>query len=196
LRSPARRTASIAGLLSFALALPACDDRQHHEPAIDRVSEVGFSEQAEAVRDGRSDQIRIEHTSVRDDQLAELDGLEGTLRRINISQSKITDAGLARIAGMRSLNQLRLGSEKVSDDGLACLAQLRELRHLHLIDMPISDAGLAHLHELKSLESLYLDGTRATDDEMKRLIEALPGVHIHFDGGHHRVDSQADDHGP
>ena len=195
LRIRVRCTASLAGLLAIALGLPACNDLPRSEPAVNRASEASFAEQAEAVREGRSDQIRLEHTSAGDKQLAELDGLEDPLRRINISHSDITDAGLARIARMRNLIQLRLASEKVTDAGLACLEELEELRHLHLIDMPISDTGLVHLHELKNLESLYLDRTRTTDDGKKRLVEALPGVHVHFDGGHHRVDPQALDHG-
>jgi Leucine-rich repeat (LRR) protein len=195
LRIQVNRMASLAGLLSIALGLPACNNHQHSELTVTAASEAGFAEQAEAVRDWRSDQIRLDHASVGDEQLAKLDGLEDQLRRINISHSDITDAGLARIARMRNLTQLRLASEKVTDAGLACLAELKELRHLHLIDMPISDTGLAHLHKLKNLESLYLDGTGATDEGMKGLVEALPSVHVHFDGGHYRADPHADDHG-
>ncbi|MEX0677869.1 MAG: hypothetical protein WD063_12380 [Pirellulales bacterium] len=158
------------------------------------MSEPSFLAQAEAVREGRSEQIRLDHTSVGDRQLDELDGLEDKLRRINLSHSDITDAGLERIAHMRKLIQLRLASDRVTDAGLACLTELKELKHLHLIDAPIGDAGLEHLEKLKDLESLYLDGTRATDAGMSRLVEGLPGVHVHFDGGHHRADPHADDH--
>jgi hypothetical protein len=195
-RITGRGIASLIGLLALVLAATSCDEHQRSELKVGGTAEPSFIEQADAVRAGQSDQIRLDHALVGDQHVVELDGLEDQLRRINVSQSDITDAGLARIAGMANLIQLRLASEKVSDAGLVCLAELHELRHLHLIDMPISDAGLAHLHELKSLESLYLDGTRATDDGMRQLVEALPGVHVHFDGGHHRANLHADDHGP
>ena len=189
-----RRAAALAGLVVVALGTPACNDPPANEPIVTGASEPGFAEQAAAVRQGRSEQIRLDHTSVRDEQLDDLDGLEDKLRRINLSHSDITDAGLERIARMRKLIQLRLASDRVTDAGLACLEELKELRHLHLIDAPITDAGLEHLHALEGLESLYLDGIRATDEGISRLVEALPGVHLHIDGGHHRVDPHANDH--
>jgi hypothetical protein len=187
-RLPIRYRALLALALAAALATPACrgPDADPDEP--------GFATQAEAVRRGRSDQIRLDHTPVGDEQLDALAGLEDKLRRINLSHSRISDAGLARIAGMRKLEQLRLASDQVTDAGLESLKDLKNLRHLHLIGMPITDAGLAHLHALAGLRSLYLDRTQATDDGVGRLVEALPNVHLHFDGGHYRGDPRAADH--
>jgi hypothetical protein len=187
-------------LLLVSVVLLGSDEAPRDTADVDAVDvaappEVSFAEQAEAVRAGQSDTIRLVRAPVGDADLSALDGLEDSLRRINLSHTSISDAGLARIAGMHELIQLRLASDRVTDAGLEHLPDLTELRHLHLIDMPISDAGLAHLHGLGKLESLYLDGTRATEAGMERLVEALPGVHIHFDGGHHRADPEADDHG-
>ena len=184
----------LAALLSLALSSPGCTDPSTTAPDALATPEPSFAAQSEAVRQGTSDQIRLDRTRVTDADLDQLDGLNDNLRRINLSQSEITDAGLARIATMPKLVQLRLASGRMTDAGLECLGQLKELRHLHLIGMPIGDAGLKHLHSLKSLESLYLDGTKATDDGVSRLVEALPGVHLHFDGGHHPVDPKKDDH--
>jgi hypothetical protein len=173
-------------MLAAALAIPSCR-RNDTEP-----SEAGFAVQAASVREGHSEQIRLDHTVVGDEQLGALDGLEDKLRRINLSHSHITDAGLARIAGMRRLEQLRLASDRVTDEGLACLAQLKELRHLHLIGMPITDEGLVHLEALAGLSSLYLDGTKLTEEGAGRLVEALGDVHLHFDGGHYPGDTHAE----
>jgi hypothetical protein len=148
----------------------------------------------QAVRDGQSNQIRLDHTRVTDGDLAQLDGLEDKLERINLSLTDITDAGLARISRFPRLEQLRLASSRIDDAGLTCLAELKHLRHLHLIDVPVTDAGLDHLHPLKSLESLYLDNIRATDEGIGRLVAALPDVHLHIDHAHHRVDPHRADH--
>jgi Leucine Rich repeat len=193
-RSQVCRGAWLAVVFALVLATAGCSRRDGGEKPHVELTEPGFAAQAEAVRQGRSDAIRLDHTLVRDEQLDELDGLEDKLRRLNLSQTHISDAGLARIAGMRKLEQLRLASDRVTDAGLARLVDLKELRHLHLIGMPISDEGLTHLHALAGLESLYLDGTKATDEGMARLVEALPLVHLHFDGGHHRGDPHAANH--
>jgi hypothetical protein len=156
--------------------------------------EASLSEQAQAVREGRADTIRLDHATVGDDDLGQLDGLENKLLRINLSQTSLTDAGLARLCRFERLEQLRVMSPGVTDAGLAPLKDIQHLRHLHLIGAPLGDAGLEHLHALSGLESLYLDGIRASDAAITRLIEALPKVHVHIDGGHHRADQHADDH--
>lgn len=156
--------------------------------------ETSLSEQAQAVREGRADTIRLDRANVGDDDLRELDGLEDKLLRINFSQTSLSDAGLARLCRFERLEQLRVMSPEVTDAGLAPLKDLPNLRHLHLIGAPFGDAGLEHLHALSGLESLYLDGIRASDAAITRLIEALPKVHVHIDGGHHRADQQSDHH--
>jgi hypothetical protein len=157
-------------------------------------SEPSFAEQAVAVRDGQTDMIRLDHTEVRDDNLKMLAGLDDQLRRLNLSKTTVTDAGLATVCKMRRLEQLRIASKELTDAGVPELAQLEDLKHLHLIDAPLSDAGLAHLEKLTWLKSLYLDGIQASDEAIEKLIKALPDVHLHFDGGHHRHDAGADEH--
>jgi len=160
------------------------------------VAEPSFAEQAVAVREGQSDTIRLDHTEVRDDNLKMLAGLEDHLRRLNLSKTTVSDAGLATVCKMRRLDQLRIASRELTDAGVPELAQLEDLDHLHLIGAPLSDTGLASLEKLTWLDSLYLDGIKASDEAIERLIKALPDTHIHFDGGHHRHDAGADEHKP
>jgi hypothetical protein len=180
--------------VALVIGCASCSRRAAVEEPRPAKGEPSFAAQAEAVRRGESEQIRLDHTLVDDEQLGALAGLEDKLRRINLSQTSITDAGLAEIGAMHRLEQLRLASGRISDEGLAALAKLKNLRHLHLIDAPITDAGVAHLAGLKELSSLYLDGTKVTDEGMAKLVEALPGVHLHFDGGHHRGDPRGKNH--
>jgi hypothetical protein len=177
----------------LAISIPACVWESREETARP-VPEASLTEQAQAVREGKSDTIRLDQTPTSDADLEPLDGLEDRLVRINLSDTSLTDAGLARLCRFERLEQLRVMSPDVTDAGLAHLKDLPHLRHLHLIGAPVSDAGLEHLHALSGLESLYLDGIRASDAAIARLIEALPKVHVHIDGGHHRADQQADDH--
>jgi hypothetical protein len=183
---------SVAACLAIYTA--GCTRESNRNAAPPRLPEASLSEQAQAVRDGRADTIRLDHTAVCDADLELLDGLEDKLLRVNLSRTSLTDAGLARLCRFERLEQLRVVSPDVTDAGLAPLKDLPHLRHLHLIGAPVSDAGLEHLHALSGLESLYLDGIRASDAAIARLIEALPKVHVHIDGGHHRTDHHADDH--
>jgi hypothetical protein len=187
-----RRTGFLLALIVAAASGLACSKAPQSES--DKHPEPSLANQAQAVREGKSEQIRLDHVLVTDDDLRHLDGLEDSLLRINLSRTEITNDGLARLSHFPRLEQLRLASSRIDDAGLLYLAELKHLRFLHLIDVPLSDAGLEHLHPLESLESLYLDGTRASDDAKSRLVEALPNVHVHFDGGHHRHDSHAVDH--
>ncbi len=176
------------------LGLGACTPQREGSSAAANVaspSEPSFAEQAAAVRAGTSDQIRLNETPVSDADLLQLDGLADDLLRINLSRTTISDAGMAKIAGMHKLVQLRLAAPNVTDAGLASVTQLKELKHLHLIAVPLTDAGLEPLAALKHLSSLYLDDTQVTSEGMRRLVEALPNVHLHFDGGHIRDDPQA-----
>jgi Leucine-rich repeat (LRR) protein len=185
---PVSRLARSMCTLLVVLSVSCTDSAPEAPPP----PEASFSAQAAAVREGRSEQIRLDTAKVSDEDLKNLAGLEDKLRRINLSHTTIGDRGLAQIAELKQLEQLRLAGPQITDAGVAVLQSLPQLKHLHLIDVPLTDAGLAHLHGLKNLQSLYLDGTRGSEQGMTELVEALPGVHLHFDGGHYREDSHAD----
>jgi len=87
----------------------------------------------------------------------------GRLHSLDLSLSRVTDAGLAGLARVAGLRSLDLFGTRVGDAGLAHLAGLTDLRALHLESTPVGDAGLAHLARLDHLETLTLSGTRVTD---------------------------------
>ncbi len=147
------------------------------------------------MRQGRSEQIRLDRAEVNDDDLRHLDGLESKLVRVNLSRARITDTGLARLCGMRQSSNSYAWPVRWSPmPELEHLPELSHLRFLHLIDMPITDAGLDRLHGMESLESVYLDGTKITDSGIGRLVTALPRIHIHVDDHHHRLDPHGAEH--
>ncbi len=156
--------------------------------------EATFAAQAEAVRAGTGGTIRLDETLVTDLDIANLAGLDDKLRRINLSNTELSDASLARLSKYSLLEQLRIASPHFTDHGVAVLAELPRLRYLHLIDTPLTDCAIPHLKRLAGLSALYLDGTEITLEGKRELRDALPDTHIHFDGGHYRGDPGADSH--
>lgn len=99
---------------------------------------------------------------------------------------KITDRGLAHLHELPNLEFLRLlqeggGAMFVTDAGMANVADLHRLRELQILNVPISDAGIAQLQNMPNLERLHLRGTKATEDGIRALIEALPDCHVTWD---------------
>jgi len=189
---PSAQRVWIVALLTCSALIFAC--RRPTPKMAGDDAEAPLAQQVATVRLGNSHQLRLDHTVVTDDDLAQLDGLEDQLLRINFSRTQISDAGLNRLAHLTKLEQLRIASPRITDAGMPLIGQLTNLRFLHLLDAPITDAGLDALHGLKRLESLYLDGTRVTDAGIARLVEAVPGVHLHLDDHHHRLDPHAAEH--
>ena len=95
--------------------------------------------------------------------------------------SRIGDAALGPLARIApQVAWLDLGATKVTDQGLASLAGLPHLTRLHLQRTAIGDAGLAHLAKLTHLEYLNVYGTKVTDEGLKPLagIKTLRSIYV------------------
>lgn len=90
--------------------------------------------------------------------LGELSNLEG-LRLYGV-----TDAALAELPRMDSLRRLDLSCSKITGSGLGELARHPNLRELSLDRFTVTDAGLANLRHVSQVELLYLDSTPFRDD--------------------------------
>ncbi|MFO1094970.1 MAG: hypothetical protein U0992_16935 [Planctomycetaceae bacterium] len=89
---------------------------------------------------------------------------------VAISNTQITDAGLAHLSDCDDLRTVSLVScPHLSDAGLQHLLSLRGLTQLDLIATPITDNGLQTVAELTQVQSLNLDSTRITDAGLARL---------------------------
>ena len=86
------------------------------------------------------------------------------LRALKVGGNNLTDAHLASVATVKSLQTLTfrtLGFTKFTDAGLAPLANLTNLRELRINgSVKVSDAGMVHLTKLNRLEKLDLGRTR------------------------------------
>ena len=91
------------------------------------------------------------------------------LKQLNLSSTRITDAGLKTIEGLVNLKGLGLSFTGVTDLGMKHLAALTRLEELALLSTRVTDAGVRHLKGLRRLKRLDLGCTRVTDAGMKDL---------------------------
>ena len=86
------------------------------------------------------------------------------LRALKVGGNNLTDAHLASVATVKSLQTLTfrtLGFTKFTDAGLAPLANLTNLRELRINgSVKVTDAGMVHLTKLNRLEKIDLGRTR------------------------------------
>ena len=117
-----------------------------------------------------------------------------TLRDVNIPQARCTLVGLAALAELPRLKNLRLGSPALCPEGKGgtelgmTLLQFPTLRSLHLIDVPLGDAGLEGIARYDGLWNLYLDGAGISDEAWERYFALHSEVHVHVDQAHHDRD--------
>ena len=76
------------------------------------------------------------------------------------------------------LRSLSLGRTKITDAGLKALAGLKELRTLDIGFTPITDAGLKELAGLKGLQILDLRKTKVSDAGVADMQNAMPELRI------------------
>ncbi len=86
------------------------------------------------------------------------------LKKLRLSGTPITGAGLAHLAELSSLEELDLSEcGQLTDDAMVHLGRFVALRDLNLWRVGITDQGVRHLAGLTALERLNLDNTRLTD---------------------------------
>jgi Leucine-rich repeat (LRR) protein len=91
------------------------------------------------------------------------------LKELRLPQSQVVKPDLFRFEHLRALD---LSDSTFSDEGMKGLPALRELRRLNLRNTPITDEGLKQLAHLGGLQELDLYGVKVTD----RGIESLRGL--------------------
>jgi len=116
--------------------------------------------------------------NVGDEQLATLAPLANQLTWLNLAGTKITDGGLAAVAGLPKLTRLHLERTGITDAGLSQLAGLQHLEYLNLYGTKVTDAGLESLKGLSKLKKLFLWQTEVTKDGAVALQAALPKLAV------------------
>lgn len=111
--------------------------------------------------------LDLTRTKVTDAGLKELASLKN-LTSLSLTSTEVTDEGIKDLAPLQNLKTLILWSTKVTDAGLKDLAPLKNLTSLSLNDQ-VTDRGLKDLAPLKNLVKLELSSTKVTDAGMKDL---------------------------
>ncbi len=102
-------------------------------------------------------------------QLVSLASLEELeLGTLGAGSRRITDAGLVHLANLPSLRYLMLWGN-FTDAGLIHLEKVSSLRILNLSGLPITNVGMIHLSKLTWLENLGLWNTKVTDGGLSYL---------------------------
>jgi hypothetical protein len=124
--------------------------------------------------------LQLSETSVADATLQRLAAGAPGLHFIDLSRTKVTDAGLVHLQSVHQLSDLDLSGTAITDAGLASLAQVRGLQSLDLSKTMVTDTGLAQLASLANLDSLNLTDTQITDSAIEALKES-PVLSLHLD---------------
>ena len=112
---------------------------------------------------------------------AELRGMLPVAEQItwlDLSGTRVSDAGMNVVAEMRNLTRLDLSKTAVTDAGTRRLSGLKRLEYLNLRGTRVSDSTLAAMKQIPSLRSLYLWETSVTDAAIDGLRAANPTVRV------------------
>ncbi|MFL6466494.1 MAG: amidohydrolase family protein [Pyrinomonadaceae bacterium] len=88
---------------------------------------------------------------------------EGEVVKIDLNNTKVTDADLAVLEKFPGLQSLDLRITPITDEGIAHVRTLRKLKFLNLFRTNLSDKGMENLRGLIDLETLLIGGTKVTD---------------------------------
>jgi Leucine-rich repeat (LRR) protein/tRNA A-37 threonylcarbamoyl transferase component Bud32 len=113
-------------------------------------------------------QVYLDNERADDAGLARLAGLQ-SLETLSLANTPVTDAGLKRLTGLDNLQNLILFGTKVTDAGAGALTRFPSLTSVDVGKTQVGDAGLAALAAMKSLKTLYLARTRVTDAGLAHL---------------------------
>ncbi len=94
-------------------------------------------------------------------------GASGSVSAVRFDDPRATDATLAVVAKLSSLERLDVHRCPITDEGLAYLAGLTALKELNLSDCEFTDAGLSALSGLTSLEQLNLASSFGDSPQIK-----------------------------
>jgi hypothetical protein len=84
------------------------------------------------------------------------------------------------LARSKGLFHLDLSHTRVGDAGLACLGDLSKLEHLDLSGTRVTDTGLASLAGLSNCQFLSVQGTGVTDRGVAQLSARFPAIRVYY----------------
>ncbi len=105
--------------------------------------------------------VDLDLSMMNDEGMKYLRGLP--INRLHLSNSDITDQGLASVNEIYSLVGIVLDNTAITDDGLKYLSGLLDIQYISLDNTKITDKGLVYLTDLYRLGELGVSGTEVSD---------------------------------
>ena len=112
-----------------------------------------------------------------------------TLRRLDLSETRITDHGLRMLRSAPAISDLNLRyAELITDQGVSALKTWKHLTRLNLEGTKITEGALQQLADLTSLVSLDIGSAQVTDAGIEALT-SLPNLRDLKLGGNKLTDA-------
>jgi sugar lactone lactonase YvrE len=104
-----------------------------------------------------------------------------SLERLNICLTAVDDRGFEHLAGLVHMRRMVICASKITGSGFRHLQGMKQLESINLHSAPASDAGLEEIGKLTSLKRLEIVHTNVTDDGLKHLagLVNLQQLHVH-----------------
>jgi len=125
---------------------------------------------------GSLEELNLGGTKVTDLGMEKLPRLK-KLRRLDVSRTAVSGAGLAQLSGLPVERLSVWKSKKIGDDAAAQIAMLKGLKVLDIADTALTDRGLAALATLP-LEQLFVSGTSVTAEGVERFRKEKPQCRV------------------
>ncbi len=124
--------------------------------------------------------LELSGTAVTSAGLVHLKGLKN-LERLNICLTACDDRGFEHLAGLTKMKRMTICASKITGSGFQHLQGMKQLESINLHSAPASDAGLEAIGKLTSLKRLEIVHTHVTDAGLKHLANLvnLQQLHIH-----------------
>ena len=121
-----------------------------------------------------------------DADLSLLAGLEPFLVEIDLSNTEVTDAGIARLAGFDVLRSIKLKDTRIGDEAATVLAGLPSLEVVNVFGTSMGDAGLLDLAASSSIRTVYAGESAVTASGVAAAEQSDPSLVIHHLGPSNR----------
>ncbi|MFN8709996.1 MAG: leucine-rich repeat domain-containing protein [Planctomyces sp.] len=126
------------------------------------------------------EELYLKSTLVDDDSMTIVAKFEG-LRKLRISKTQVSNAGLEKLIACKRLEDLDLSEDSlINNDGMQSVGKILSLKKLNLWRVAINDSGIAHLAPLKQLNWLNLDNTQLTDAGLPALKDMTQLTFLHL----------------
>jgi hypothetical protein len=102
----------------------------------------------------------------------------GAVTNVQLINSPATDADVARLAELSSLQDLSLQATHVTVECLASLAKLKNLQRLNIAMTNIGDESIPQFSKLTQLRAINVYGTKMSPAGMTDLATALPNCQV------------------